>query len=132
LKARYIIEGWNEAVSKCFSKTLTAKNRRFAIQQYVKIQYEPNGNILPFTRYNWSDDFFVFKKNLSLSKNSLGLEKVSYVGVKEEKKKDVLALTSYLKPENAEWMKNVISHTELSGNGNNADFSRSDADFTSK
>jgi hypothetical protein len=130
--ASYLIEGWNEALSKCFSKTPTAKNRRFAIQQYVKIQYEPNGNILPFTRYNWSDDVFVFKKNLSLPKNSLGLEKVSYVGVKEEKKKDVLALTSYLKPENAEWMKNVISHTELSGNGNNADFSRSDADFTSK
>jgi hypothetical protein len=115
-----------------FFKNANSKEPAFRYTDYVKIQYEPNGNILAFTRYNWSDDFFVFKKNLSLPKNSLGLEKVSYVGVKEEKKKDVLALTSYLKPENAEWMKNVISHTELSGNGNNADFSRSDADFTSK
>lgn len=101
------------------SKMPTSKKNRFGIQQYVKLDYSPHGVITTSRYYTASDLQYTFKKNtLPANKQDLNLQVVKPVGIKDVKKNDVLSLTPFLAPENAEWLRNVLTFEEGSQTSN--------------
>lgn len=108
--ASFLIEDWHKALQNFLSKTPTNRGNRFSIQQYVKLLYKSDG-VITTSRFYASDDInFVFKKNeLPKKKEDLGLQRVDRPGIKDVKKRDVLSLTPFMKPENAEWLKQVLT-----------------------
>lgn len=114
LMASYLIEDWNKGLQSYVSKIPTGKQQtRFSIQKYVKLEFTPEGDITTSRFYSASDQKYTFKKNnLPVSKDDLNLQQVEKPGVKEVKIKDILSLTPYMKPENAEWLKQVLTFQE--------------------
>lgn len=111
--AGYLIEDWQKSLQKFLSKTHTAKKNRFGIQQYVKLEFSPAGIITTSRFYSTPDHEYIFKKNdLPVRKEDLNLQPVEKPGVKDVKIKDVLSLTPYMKPENAEWLKQILTFQE--------------------
>ncbi|CAG4960740.1 unnamed protein product [Colias eurytheme] len=107
------IEDWNKGLQVFLSMAATATGSNkvwFAIQQYVKVYFNPEG-VITMSRFYASPDLnFTFKKNvLPVSKNDLNLKQVETPGVKDVKIRDVLSLTPFMKPENAEWLKQVLT-----------------------
>lgn len=110
--ASYLIEDWNKGLQSFLSKLPTGKNR-FGIQQYVKLEFNPEGIITTSRFYSAPDQKYTYKKNdLPMSKNDLNLRPVEKPGVKDVKVKDVLSLTPFMKPENADWLKQVLTFEE--------------------
>lgn len=70
------------------------------------LEFSPEGVITTSRFYSASDQKYTFKKNdLPVSKDDLNLQLVEIPGLRDVKIKDVLSLTPYMKPENAEWIK---------------------------
>lgn len=114
IKASSLIENWNIGLKNFLSKNPISKTKtQFTIQQYVKLKYDSHGLIASSKTYDLTDCNFNFKKNkLPKEKLKLQLHPVEFSGIKDEKKNDVLSLTSYMKKENAEWLKRVLNLEE--------------------
>lgn len=119
MMASFLIEDWHTGLQSFLSKMPTCKKNRFGIQQYVKLHYSPHGVITTSRYYTASDQEYTFKKNtLPANKQDLKLQVVKPVGIKDVKKNDVLSLTPFLAPENAEWLRNVLTFEEGSQTSN--------------
>lgn len=72
LMASCLIEYWNTGVQFFKSKTSIGKKSRFAIQQYVKLEFSPEGVLSTSRFYSASNQKYTFNKNdLPVSKDEL-------------------------------------------------------------
>ena len=92
-----------------FLKMPTAKGYKFSLQKFVRLHFH-NGAVAGSKTYITNYQLFTFFKQKTVLLNCLTLSEENKCGVKTTKKADVLSLLKYLKPENTEWYRRVLTH----------------------
>lgn len=108
MKDASLIKDFQTALSSIFTdkkpKCITG-NTPFKIQQYVRIKYFPNGEVHASPSYYAMYTKFKYTRKQNAF---VHLRQVPPPGLKAAKKKDLETLLEFMKPENRQWLKDII------------------------